>query len=175
MECMKIFLIWVRRILCYNTGRGVSFMKKFVFGFILLGLLVSCNNFFEKESVWSDSFGNKIVYDWGFGDASIIYTNSTGKELKLCNYDYADANERVRLEVSPDSSKICLLFKNSSNLAVYPLGCGLRIYQLSNTSNDLSLKTEKLIFDVQVSSIIAITDETISYSDVSGEVYTYSF
>ena len=115
-------------------------MKKFVFGFILLGLLVSCNNFFEKESVWSDSFGNKIIYDWGFGDASIIYTNSTGKELKLCNYAYADANERVILEVSPDSSKVCLLFTSSSNVDVYPLGCGLRIYQLSNTGNDLSLK-----------------------------------
>jgi hypothetical protein len=137
--------------------------------------LVSCSNCFTTETKWSDQAGNSIVYDWGLGDATVLYKSGNGQELTLCNYAYADSNERMNLYVSPNSTKIALLYSQSTNASVFPLGCGLRVYSLANTSNELTILKQDLIADVQLSDSLTITDEAIEYTDTAGKTYSYTF
>ena len=104
----------------------MKLLKRILTGCIVTAsclLVFSCNHSVVSDEIaFTCANGNSIVYDWGFfGDASVFYKESSGEKEKLCDYLYADSNERMEIKVSDDSRIVSLFIHDSTDTEKYPL------------------------------------------------------
>ena len=127
-------------------------------------LVFSCNHSVVSDEIaFTCANGNSIVYDWGFfGDASVFYKESSGEKEKLCDYLYADSNERMEIKVSDDSRIVSLFIHDSTDTEKYPHGTALYMFKM-NLDGDLSIESKEIVTDVKVKSVSEVTSSTIVY------------